>query len=354
MKTTARTFGLICLLCFAAPGYAQQPRVTNAQLTARPAAAGLEREFRTLVSGQSSPAWIGYAVPAIPGQHHMCCNDGCCGGCRLEGGSSGSGRSTEGSSVKLEGGGSLFVLFRVEQGQVQKIRTFSEDCELDAGGLPLFWFTGVRPSESVALLVSFAASGDAGRKSGEGLVDGGVSAIAFHADPSADTVLEQFTAPTRPESLRKRTSFWLGVARGRRGYEILTRMLREDPSDGVREKVVFALSLSKEPEALGAMIETARGDVSARVRGQALFWLAQKAGKKAEDAIASAVENDPDTEVKKKAVFALSQLPADDGVPKLIQVARSNRNPAVRKQAIFWLGQSNDPRALAFFEEILK
>jgi hypothetical protein len=37
----------------------------------------------------------------------------------------------------------------------------------------------------------------------------------------------------------------------------------------------------------------------------------------------------------------------------LIQVARNNRNPVVRKEAMFWLGQSNDTRALAFFEEIL-
>jgi len=53
-------------------------------------------------------------------------------------------------------------------------------------------------------------------------------------------------------------------------------------------------------------------------------------------------------------VFALQQLPSGEGVPILIQVARANRNPAVRKQAMFWLGQSNDPRALAFFEEVLK
>jgi len=57
--------------------------------------------------------------------------------------------------------------------------------------------------------------------------------------------------------------------------------------------------------------------------------------------------------VKKKAVFALSQLPKDEGVPLLIQVARTNHNPAVRKQAMFWLGQSHDPRALAFFEQVL-
>jgi len=89
------------------------------------------------------------------------------------------------------------------------------------------------------------------------------------------------------------------------------------------------------------------------VRGQALFWLAEKAGKKAESTITGAIQNDPDTEVKKKAVFALSQMPHDEGVPKLIEVATTNRNPEVRKQAMFWLGQSNDPRALAFFEKVL-
>jgi len=89
------------------------------------------------------------------------------------------------------------------------------------------------------------------------------------------------------------------------------------------------------------------------VRGQVLFWLAQKAGKKAASTISGAIENDPDTEVKKKAVFALSQMPKDEGVPKLIEVARSNRNAEVRKQAMFWLGQSNDPRAVDFFERVL-
>jgi hypothetical protein len=101
------------------------------------------------------------------------------------------------------------------------------------------------------------------------------------------------------------------------------------------------------------IIELARTDSSTHVRGQALFWLSQKAGQKAATAIEDAIENDPETEVKKKAVFALSQLPKDDGVPRWIDVARKNRNKEVRKDAMFWLGQSGDPRALAFFEEVL-
>ncbi len=334
-------------------GYAQQPRLANAQIQTRSAAGGLEREFRSLVSSQSASAWIGYAVPVVAGEHHMCCNDGCCGGCRLEEKNRTGSGSSGSATVRLEGGGNLLVLFRVEQAQVQKIRTFSEDCELDAGGLPFFWLTDVRPQESVALLAFFAKPRE-GEDRRHGLSDSAVAAIAFHQDPSADSTLEQFTAPAQPESLRERTSFWLGVARGRRGYEILRRMAKEDPGEKVREKVSFALSLSKEPDALSTLIEMARADASTHVRGQAIFWLSQKAGKKAEEAITAAIENDPETEVKKKAVFALSQLPRDEGVPRLIQVAKENRNPAVRKQAIFWLGQSKDPRALTFFEEILK
>lgn len=159
---------------------------------------------------------------------------------------------------------------------------FSEDCALDAGGLPFWWLSDVRAAESVALLAGFVAGAD------ESVRSAAVAAIAFHAGP----------------------------------------------------------------EALDTLIAAARNDRNARVRGQALFWLAQRAGKKVASTITEAVENDPDIAVKKRAVFALSQL-KEEGVPLLIQVARTNRNAEVRKQAVFWLGQSQDPRALAFFEEVL-
>jgi HEAT repeat protein len=58
--------------------------------------------------------------------------------------------------------------------------------------------------------------------------------------------------------------------------------------------------------------------------------------------------------VRKQAVFALSQRSAEEGVPALIRIARSNPDPELRKTALFWLGQSDDPRALDLFEEILR
>ena len=369
-----RSLPVFCLLatsCGLATA-AQEPHVVNARMRTLSAAAGLASTFHSIESGETGPAWIGYAVPVVPGKHAMCCNgsigefseDGC-GRCRLESEHGEEGGHTVNSGdergVKLESSPYFLVLYRTAGGKVLKIRSFSPECELDAAGLPLVWLADVRPADSVAWLSSFVkaagaraeAEGDDGPGEDGYLSNSALTAIAFHADASAERALEGFVAAGQPERLREHAAFWLGVARGRQGYEALSRLLRDDQSERFREKAVFALYVSEEPQAVDAIIGVAHHDPSAHVRGQALFWLAQKAGKRAAAAITEAIENDPETDVKKHAVFALSQLPRDEGVPLLIQVARTNGNAAVRKQAMFWLGQSQDPRALAFFEQIL-
>ena len=37
----------------------------------------------------------------------------------------------------------------------------------------------------------------------------------------------------------------------------------------------------------------------------------------------------------------------------LFDIAKNDKDPELRKKAIFWLGQSHDPRAVKFFEDIL-
>ena len=356
---TLRVIGL--LLIASMPALCQQPRLTNARLDTRTVASGFAREFQSMLSSEAGAAWIGYAARAVPGEHQMCCyssfEDGagnlCCRGCALEGARAGLTVSSTPGPIPLEASGYIFVLFRIENRAVDRIRTFSAECELDGGGLPFHWLTGVPPAESVALLSGFAQQMDDEGRGHHRRSEPALAAIALHADAAADQALETFVTPNQPESLRERATFWLGNARGRRGYEVLRRILTQDPTDRVREKAIFGLSVSREPQAVATMIEVAKNDRSAHVRGQALFWLSQKAGQQAAATITQAIDNDPDTEVKKKAVFALQQLPADEGVPLLIQVARTNKNPAVRKQAMFWLGQTKDQRAVKFFEEVL-
>jgi len=89
-------------------------------------------------------------------------------------------------------------------------------------------------------------------------------------------------------------------------------------------------------------------------RRQAVFWLSQAAGDAATAGLDTLVGDARlDREVREHAVFALSQRPRDEGVPALLRIARTNKDPELRRKAIFWLGQSEDPRALALFEELL-
>ena len=349
----------------------QAPRITSGQVTPRPAGGDLAAAFKALVNGQSGPAWIGYTVPAVDGDRVMCCFDSetrhvagnvvgadgtaCCGRCALEPSREGMSMTRRPSqpdaAVRLERSASMAVLFRIVDRRVDRVRVFSQDCELDAGGRPVEWLENVRPADSIALLESLAvAAAEGGGRVGESAV----MAIALHGEPAADAALSRLVAPGQPEPIRRRVPFWLGQARGRSGLDLLARLVRDDTSLEVRKKAVFGISQSREPDATGVLIDTARGNAEPKVRGEALFWLAQKAGRQAAGAIGERIENDPDTDVKKRAVFALSQLPKDEGVPLLIKVARTHANPAVRKQAFFWLGQSQDPRALEFFAETLK
>lgn len=333
------------------------PRFANARVETHAAPAGLARVFEPLARA-AGPAWIGYAVP-VRGRHQMCCYESTDAigkttpGCRLERGGSYSINLDDAGG--LGAAGELVVLYRVEGARVGRIRMLSWECGADFGGLPVHWLADVRPAESLELLASMVGTGvgPSKNKAKDGTSEPAIGAIALHDDPGADALLERFVAPGQSIGVRKQAAFWMGNMRGRRGYEVLRRMVAADADPEFREHAVFALSQSEEPEALDAIIGVARSDRDPKVRGHALFWLGQKAGRAAASAITRAIEEDPETEVKKKAVFALSQLPKDESVPLLIDLARKNRNPAVRKQAMFWLGQSGDPRALAFFEEIL-
>jgi hypothetical protein len=119
--------------------------------------------------------------------------------------------------------------------------------------------------------------------------------------------------------------------------------------------VVFAATLADSVSVWPDLLKLARNAaLPDETRRSAVFWLGQAAGAAATQGLSDLVDDDGlGIEVKKSAVFAISQLPHEDGVPVLVRVARSHKSPEVRRSALFWLGQTNDPRALALFEELL-
>src|SRR5215210_7309274 len=105
-----------------------------------------------------------------------------------------------------------------------------------------------------------------------------------------------------------------------------------------------------------SLVKIARSPrLSEKLRGRAVFWLGQAASEAAGLALDSIARDDHgDREVRKHAIFALSQRSTDEAVPALIRIARTNDDPELRRTALFWLGQSEDPRAVTLFEEILR
>jgi hypothetical protein len=119
--------------------------------------------------------------------------------------------------------------------------------------------------------------------------------------------------------------------------------------------LIFPATIADSAVVWPVLLETAKDkSVTKSTRSQAVFWVSQAAGDKAAQGLKELVDDDSeDRDVRDQAVFGLSQLPRDEGIPILVRVARTNRDPEIRKKAMFWLGQSEDPRALALFEEIL-
>jgi HEAT repeat protein len=264
--------------------FAQQPNVVNARLVARAAQPDVTRGIAAIAKAQVEPAWIGYAVPAL-NNDSFGRNDGWSERCRLEQQrvDPATNAPVQGP-IRLEPSPTIVVLVRVQAGEMGRVRSLSGDCQIDAGGLQVFWLGDVNPAQSVEFLKTLITAGHTRDRS-----EAALSAIAQHRDPTASAA-------------------------------------------------ILDLAKSGGP----------------RVRQRALFWIARRAESQAAGIITQAIDNDPDVEVKKQAVFALSQLPRDESTPLLIKLARGHTHPIVRKQAMFWLGQSKDPRALSFFEEVLR
>ena len=348
MKSLSST---LLLLCLAAPAVAAQtPQVANVRLENASAAGGLEAAVRQASASSREPFWIAWSVPMIAGQRYNCCLDGKkwqTTTCHLEGKNQGWG-STDDKTVRADQ--DLLVLARFEAGQIEKVRSFSSTCSLDAGGRRFVWLGNAKPEESVALLAKTASSE---RAASRHLVEETLAALSFHRNSRADEALEDMAAAPHSRKMREDALFWLGQSRGERGARFITRVMESDPDVEIRKKAIFSLSQSPVSWVTDNLIRLSREDRSADVRGEGLFWLAQRDDPKAPDAIMQAIEKDPEMEVRKKGVFALTQLHGSRGVPLLIEVGRKTRDREVRKEALFWLTQSDDPAAFEAVEKAL-
>ena len=146
----------------------------------------------------------------------------------------------------------------------------------------------------------------------------------------------------------------LGTVPAAAAAAYLLGMARRDGGRPAQD-AIFAAALADSAVIWRDLLAIARNrEIRSDTRKKAVFWLGQEAEAAAAAGLDALIDaGDESQEVREAAVFALSQRPRDEGVPALIRIARDHRDARLRRRALFWLAQSNDPRAVDLFEEIL-
>ena len=192
----------------------------------RPArlAEALGSEVRALLAAQAGRFWMGYACRPAKGKHRSCCwssgDDGDCGGCRLEGdkgeGSFRTSRPRTGDASSRTP--ACACSSAVKAGGSTRVRTVSEDCGLDAGGLPFVWIDGRAPGRQRGLP---RGPSRRGRRAGQGPLGRRARGHRLHRRPRGGRGPRPVRGPGQPEHRRKQAAFWMGQARGATGLRDL-------------------------------------------------------------------------------------------------------------------------------------
>lgn len=361
--TRLTAFALLAATASVAASQSQPPPslIQNGRVETR-AGQSIDKEVAALAGPE--PAWLVWGVPMVAGDRDLCSTymdrNFYARGYMMEWalpGQTPSGGAPQiappKGPVPLEAGTSLLVLVRTLDGSVERLRTLSDDCPIDAGGRTVHWLSGVTPAESLRFLEGLTRTDRTDRfslASRRNTADGALTAISLHRDAAADAILDRMAATG---DMRQRAAQALASTRGAHGFGTVQKLLAAEKESDVRRMLVTALGSTRETGTADALRPYLR-DSDARIRAEAVYWFAQRGGTPAIGDVTKLVETDPDDNVRKRGVSGLSRLPANDSVPVLIQLARTSQNPVVRKEAVSALSRSKDPRAVALMEELIK
>ncbi|MDQ3673523.1 MAG: HEAT repeat domain-containing protein, partial [Gemmatimonadota bacterium] len=170
----------------------------------------------------------------------------------------------------------------------------------------------------------------------------------------AQAILRDFAGrESENADLRDKAIFWLGQRRDQGNTEFLRNLYTRLTNEDLKEKILFSLSQQKGAGNDRWLMEIAVNPrESLELRKKALFWAGQTGVATAE--FATLYDRMNDREMKDQIIFVFSQRGRDPAaMDKLFAIARSDQDPELRKKAIFWLGQSRDPRAQKFLEDLI-
>ena len=213
----------------------------------------------------------------------------------------------------------------------------------------VFWLSQVPGDRAITLLDEILKG-----NSNVEIKEKALFALSQKRDERAQAMLRDVAGRENenPE-LREKAIFWLGQQRSPGNTEFLRGLYGRLTNEELKEKILFSLSQQR-----GAGNDRWLMDIAVNprepleLRKKALFWAGQTGVATSE--FASLYDRMADAELKDQIIFVFSQRGRDSAaMDKLFAIARTDRDPELRKKAIFWLGQSRDPRAQKFLEDVI-
>lgn len=190
-------------------------------------------------------------------------------------------------------------------------------------------------------------------------------ALSRSSNPKARQKIFDVARSSSNEESRVQAIQWLDDRADDKFIDELVKMYQTDKSARVRKQIVYSLSQASCSGAY-TTITTSPGqnnitvNVPNSAQGTTTIngWDASSSRNacrsKALQALMQMYDAESDEAMKSQFLFAFSQSRSKDAVQKLIQVAKNDSSMTIRRKAVTYLGQSRDPEAVKFLEELLK
>lgn len=178
-------------------------------------------------------------------------------------------------------------------------------------------------------------------------------ALSEHESPRAGAKLLELARGATDADLRRHAIHLIGE-KGEEFLDELIRLFDAERNAEVRRQMLRSFSEMENQRAEDKLFEVARRADSSELRRQAIRSLGERASRRSLDFLReTASAEDEDAQVQMQAVRAISERPVEQAVPALIQIAKTHPNAHVRRAAMHSLSETNDPRAVEFFREVL-
>ncbi len=186
-----------------------------------------------------------------------------------------------------------------------------------------------------------------------------IYALSRSANPRARQKLLDVARTNSNEDTRLQAIQWLDDRADESFIDELAKLYQSDKSLKVRKQILYSLSQiasdgTRYFTPMAAVSGPGSGGVSVAEGRTSDSSARGKSREKAAKLLLQMYDSESDEAMKSQFLFAFSQSRSKEALQKLMQVAKNDPSIKIRTRAVTYLGQSRDPEAVKFLEDLLK